>query len=49
MQSGGGQGAFDFLTVEDKGPVSGPHIDQDHGFKASQLAALDDTIEVRYR
>ena len=46
QKSGGGQAAFDFLTAEDKGSVSGPNIDQDHGFKAAQLAALDDITEV---
>jgi syntaxin 16 len=47
QKSGGGQAAFDFLTAEDKAAqVRGPNVDMDLGFKASQLAALDDTVEL---
>jgi hypothetical protein len=44
QKSGGGAVAFDFLSHDDK---SGNGGDVDQGFKSSQIALVDDTIEVR--
>jgi hypothetical protein len=44
-QKSGGAGSFGFLDTDEK-TVGGAYVDVDMGFKASQIAALDDTIQV---